>query len=477
MSGGRFSGKDLIEAGYDPGPWFAAVLKEAADRRLSHREALGLAGEAHRIWLESRPPCLGLQSPIDFHVNMTAENAFEAENMAAVVSGFAELTRTPTVIAGAVMPDACQAGPHGTIPVGGVIGARGAIHPGMHSADICCSMFVTVLDTPDAERVLDAAAGITHFGPGGRHDGRFGLPAELAARFEANPFLGEDRILHAARSHLGTQGDGNHFFYVGRMADDRVAMVTHHGSRGVGGLLYKKGMRVAEEFRQKLSPETMKANAWIPSNSREGEAYWEALQILRDWTRLNHQVLHDAVVESLGLEIDGRLWNEHNFVFREDDVFWHAKGATPVHHGYLPDSDGVQIIPMNMAQPILLVSGERNGRNLGFAPHGAGRNLSRTAHKRLKAGKTDREIFEEETAHIDARFHCARIDISELPSAYKDAESVQRDIERFDLCRVVERIRPHGCVMAGDWEADAPWKRPKIASEDPAPEADGGPGF
>lgn len=462
---GHFSARDLVLAGYEPAAWFDAYVAEVEAKRLSQSQALRGAAAAQKAWIEAQPKTIPLQDGRAFHLNMTAETPEESETMAQVTESFRALMRTPTVIAGAVMPDACMAGSMGSITVGGVIGAKGAIHPGMHSADICCSMFVTVLDTADADRVLETAAGITHFGPYGRNDKRFSLPRDLEARFRGNAFLDDGRILRAAEVQLGTQGDGNHFFYVGRMADDRVAMVTHHGSRGVGGMLYKKGMRIAEDIRQKLSPETLKANAWIPSDSRDGEAYWEALQIVRDWTKENHRVLHDAVAGDLGLKVDRRLWNEHNFVFREGDVFWHAKGATPIHKGFLPDSEGVQIVPMNMAQPILLVSGERNETNLGFAPHGAGRNLSRTQHRRAKSGRTDAEIFAEETAGLDIRFFCNRIDVSELPSAYKDADSVQRDMERFNLARVVERIQPYGSVMAGDIEADAPWKKPRSAAD------------
>jgi RNA-splicing ligase RtcB len=134
----------------------------------------------------------------------------------------------------------------------------------------------------------------------------------------------------------------------------------------------------------------------------------------------------------------------------------------------LPDTAGVQIVPLNMSQPILFVRGTRNDVNLGFAPHGAGRNLSRTQHKRLHAGRTDAEIFEAETRGIDARFFCGRIDVSELPSAYKDADRVQADMERFALCEVVDRIRPYGAIMAGDHEFDAPWKKKaKAKSESP----------
>jgi tRNA-splicing ligase RtcB len=111
-----------------------------------------------------------------------------------------------------------------------------------------------------------------------------------------------------------------------------------------------------------------------------------------------------------------------------------------------------------MAQPILIVEGETTANNLGFAPHGAGRNLSRTRHKYSKADKTKEEWFAEETQGIDARFFFNEIDISELPSAYKNAEEVKRQIIDFKLARTVDEVQPYGCIMAGDWEVNAPWR-------------------
>lgn len=92
----------------------------------------------------------------------------------------------------------------GTIPVAGVAVAKDAIHPGMHSVDICCSMFVSVVEGLDPKDLLDTRHRITHFGPGGRQDQRFTLPSGLCARMEANSFLNNPRILLAAQAHLGT---------------------------------------------------------------------------------------------------------------------------------------------------------------------------------------------------------------------------------------------------------------------------------
>ncbi|MDT9702579.1 hypothetical protein, partial [Streptomyces sp. P17] len=70
-----------------------------------------------------------------------------------------ELMRTPTIVRGAVMPDACPSGSApGTIPVGGVVATRDAIHPGFHSADICCSMAVSFFeDDMNPSALLDIA--------------------------------------------------------------------------------------------------------------------------------------------------------------------------------------------------------------------------------------------------------------------------------------------------------------------------------
>ncbi len=460
------TGKDLIANGYEPAPWFGDVLKEANAKSLSLSQTLRLAKSTHEAIAtaeaERRAREVPLrEAPLPYNRNITVDNEGEEANVAAVTATFDELMRTPTLEQGAVMPDACPAGPLGTIPVGGVVAARNAIHPGMHSADICCSMTATVVDGVSPAELLDAIHAVTHFGPGGRpRHAEIALPKDLRDAFDENPFLSDGKLRQRARSDFTTCGDGNHFNFVGiSEATGKTVLVSHFGSRGPGALLYKAGMAVAERFRQELSPETLPGNAWIPLDTEEGRDYWAALQIMREWTKQSHAHLHDAAIAQLGARATAsdRLWNEHNFCFKEDDtkgsLIWHAKGATPIHNPLLPDTAGTQIVPLNMSQPILFVQGERNATNLGFAPHGAGRNLSRTAHKRLHEGRTDAEIFAEETAGIDARFFCGRIDISELPSAYKDADRVQADMKAFGLADVTDRILPHGAIMAGDQQA------------------------
>lgn len=453
----KISGDDLIQMGYRQGKWMKNALKHINKHRLD--------GEVLEEYLKQFkfPDPIELHTePKEFSINIEAETLLEEKNVKNVINSMRTLMRTPTLVSGALMPDACPAGPDGTIPVGGIAVAKNAIHPGMHSADICCSVMLSDLGDVAPKEVLDAAFNSTHFGPGGRDKNtEFRFPTDLLNAFESNDFLNDEHMISIARSHLGTQGDGNHFLFVGTSKKSgHTMMVTHHGSRGPGARLYDKGMKVAERFRKELSPATKKQNAWIPYDTEEGVAYWEALQIIRHWTKVNHEMLHDAVAVKLNLEIKDRYWNEHNFVFKDDDLFYHAKGATPLDEKFMPDITGPRLIPLNMSEPVLIVEGGTTANNLGFAPHGAGRNMSRTQHRRSKTG-TDRNIFREETKGLDIRFFSNQIDITELPSAYKDAQSVRQQMATFDLGTIIDEVLPYGSIMAGDWQKNAPWRRKK----------------
>jgi tRNA-splicing ligase RtcB (3'-phosphate/5'-hydroxy nucleic acid ligase) len=449
------NGNNLIELGFTPNKWFSEAIQHINESQLSQQEMMAFLEQ-----FKTKPMIELHKEPVPYVLNIKAENELEAENIQSVILTMNEVMKTPTVVSGSVMPDACPAGSIGTIPVGGVVVARNAIHPGMHSADICCSVMLTDFGKIDPKLIMDAAHASTHFGGGGRErDDQYRMPENLLKAFEGNRLLNEERFIQVARKHLGTQGDGNHFLFVGISKNTgNTMMITHHGSRGVGAKLFDKGMKIAEKFRKVISKDTLKQNAWIPFDTEEGQEYWNALQVIREWTKQNHICIHDATAEKVDARIENRFWNEHNFVFKDGDLFYHAKGATPLNEKFMPDITGPRLIPLNMAEPVLIVSGDTTDSNLGFAPHGAGRNMSRTAHKRSKAEKSISEIFEEETVGLDIRFFSGEIDISELPSAYKNAESVRTQMEEFGLGTVLDEVLPYGSIMAGDWLKNAPWR-------------------
>jgi tRNA-splicing ligase RtcB (3'-phosphate/5'-hydroxy nucleic acid ligase) len=452
------SGQDLIDAGYSQGDWFRGALA-AANTVLRSGGTFEAGLEAAKAFVPGPVMTLRSSGETELHMNIDAEDDDERDNVERVRATMVELMRTPVIKAGAVMPDACPAGAHGEIPVGGVVVSEG-IHPGMHSADICCSLAVSVMPGISPKALLDAVQELTHFGPGGRERGKQLRPSEsLVTAFESNELLRDG--VSGMIDHFATQGDGNHFAYVGSMnSSGETVLVTHHGSRGPGARLYGKGMRLAERRRRDISPETQPHNAWISADTADGDLYWDALQIIRQWTKENHYRIHDMAAEKVSAKTTDRFWNEHNFVFRKSDgLFYHAKGATPAFDGWAQDATDLTVIPLNMVEPILIVRGSNAGHGLGFSPHGAGRNFSRTKHKARIGDRPVADVFAEETKGIDARFFSGAIDVSELPSAYKNAASVRRQIETYKLAEVVDEVLPYGTIMAGDWQSNAPWRK------------------
>jgi tRNA-splicing ligase RtcB (3'-phosphate/5'-hydroxy nucleic acid ligase) len=456
------SGQDLINAGYKQGNWFRHAM-DAANAVLREGGSWEEGMAAVKPCVPGPTLCLKAHGETPYFINIDIEEEAERDNVEKVKQTMDVLMRTPVITSGAVMPDACPAGPLGTIPVGGVVASEG-IHPGMHSADICCSMAISVFPGVDPKVLLDAVHAVTHFGPGGRERGKQQMPPdEVIKRFEANGLLRDG--LSGMRDHFATQGDGNHFAYVGTMkSSGETVLVTHHGSRGPGARLYDKGMKLAEQHRRDVSPETLPQNAWIKADTTDGDLYWDALQAMRLWTKANHYRIHDLAAEGVGAKVADRFWNEHNFVFRKSDgLFYHGKGATPAFDGWADDATDLTIIPLNMAEPILIVRGSNAAHGLGFSPHGAGRNFSRTRHIANLGDRQVADVFAEETKGLDARFFSGTVDVSELPSAYKNAQSVRRQIESYKLAEVVDEVMPFGTIMAGDWQADAPWRKRKDA--------------
>ena len=257
----KITGHTLKALGFRQGKWMKDAITHINENELKNEDMLA--------YLEQfkSPDTIELHAkPVKFSINIKAENELEQDNIITVINSMQTLMKTPTLVDGAIMPDACPAGPDGTIPVGGVAVAKNAIHPGMHSADICCSVMLTDFGKVDPKTILDTAHANTHFGPGGRdRDSQFRFPKELLGAFEANYFLNEGNMIQIARSHLGTQGDGNHFLFVGTSKKTgNTMLVTHHGSRGPGAKLYDKGMKIAERFRQGFVPKHQKRKCLDP---------------------------------------------------------------------------------------------------------------------------------------------------------------------------------------------------------------------
>ena len=482
--------RDLLAAGWSENRRLGAALRRARELEASGLEREMALARLEREFPKTQPLIAPRVHAAPLALAVDAETPEEAVNVASARARITELLHTPVVRAGVLMPDICPAGGGAaTIPVGGVIAVENAIIPGAHSADICCSMFATFFPAnhPVGE-LMDHLQAVTHFGAGGRPRGKQFTSAVLDEPVWENPFL--KGLRSRAQDFLGTQGDGNHFAYLGRIrfsdaqraaiaaaghaglaetiaghgAGELHVLVTHHGSRGLGADLYKRGQAAARRWCDEFARGIPDAACWLPADTEEGRAYWEALQYIARWTRENHAVLHDAFLRRVGLRPLARLGNEHNFVWKRGEVFLHGKGATPAWR----DSEGrplLGLIPLNMAREILLVLGADNADYLSFCPHGAGRNLSRSAMLRPYKdadGELDparvKQALADTTAGLDVRWYNGAPDLSESPLGYKDAAKVKAQIARFGLATLVGEIQPQGCIMAGE-APEPPWIR------------------
>lgn len=473
--------RDLLAAGWPEGRRIGAALRRARDL-----ENGGLAREHVLAELEKEfPKQLAVISPrpeaSPLAEAITPETAEETANVLSARARMLELLHVPVVKRGSIMPDACPSGGgRATIPVGGAIEVENAIIPGAHSADICCSMYASFFaDNHPIGEMMDHLFKTTHFGPGGRPRGFQMNSAVHEEPVWDNEFL--SGLRSRAQDFMGTQGDGNHFAYLGRIqfSDAQRAaletagytdlsqwierregkftvLVTHHGSRGLGADIYKRGQKAARKWCDENAKDIPDAAVWLPGDSVEGRAYWDALQYVARWTRENHAQLHAAFLRRIGQRALVQIGNEHNFVWKRGDSFFHGKGATPAWR----DAEGrplLGLIPLNMAREILLVLGSDNNDFLSFCPHGAGRNLSRSAMLRPYKdvdGEIDparvQQVLAENTAGLDIRWFCGAADLSESPLGYKDATKVKAQIAQFGLAQVVGEIQPQGCIMAGE---------------------------
>ena len=463
--------KDLLKAGYRPGPHLDEMLAYLAEQ-----QSRGIVERKYLFKLLKRkfgdpPPSFALrEKPAPCREAIRAETKEEKANLTKVRAKMAELLRVPIISGGSLMPDACPTGPApADIPVGGVIAVDNALIPAAHSSDICCSMFATFYKARTSVAAeLDALTTATRFGPGGRHHDDLVDHPVLHEDIWENKFL--KGLKDRAAIHLADQGDGNHFAFLGEIEiTDEIArhfqsaghsffqnfrgtlraLVTHHGSRSLGSHLYKRGLHAAIKETAKRADRIPPEAAWLAADSKEGCTYWEALQYLSRWTRANHESIHTRFLERIADDAVETIGNEHNFVWKRGTTYYHGKGATPAWK----DEQGRPLpglIPLNMAEPILLVLGNDNEKFHSFAPHGAGRNLSRTALlKQHRGADHRRHLIEHQTRNLDVRWFNGKPDLSETPIAYKNPREIRAQIKDFDLATIVAEIKPLGCLMAG----------------------------
>jgi tRNA-splicing ligase RtcB len=327
--------------------------------------------------------------------------------------------------------------------VGSVIPTLGAIIPAAVGVDIGCGMMavrtsLTASDLPDdlkglrseIERVVPH--GRTNHGGKGDRGAWFDLPAfaenawkrlrpDYDAIIQKYPRL--DR--GSTAEHLGTLGGGNHFVEVCLDEAQRVWIMLHSGSRGVGNRIGTHFIELAKkDMRQHLHNLPDQDLAYFT----EGRRALRRLRVRGVWAQRFARTNRDLMMASIlgcaaearrpaevhprrsGRELPPQLRGEGGALrcvgVRD------RKGAVRAGLGELG------IIPGSMGARSFIVRGKGNPDSFHSCSHGAGRAMSR--------GEANRRYTIEDHVKATEGVECRKDAdvIDETPMAYKDIDAV-----------------------------------------------------
>ena len=347
--------------------------------------------------------------------------------------------------------------------VGSVVPTEHAIVPACVGVDLGCGMLATRTTLSSSalgdngKALFDAISLAVPHGRtdnGGANDrGAWGdIPRGVAESWAAlgdlfGPIVEKTPRLDTKRQahQLGTLGGGNHFIEICVDEVDRVWVMLHSGSRGIGN-------RIGSHFIEIAKKEAERDHIVLPNRDlaylREGsdsfDDYVEALHWAQEYARINRALMMRYTLEAIAKVIpwEWTTWNHeavschHNYVNREThfgrQLWVTRKGAVSARAGELG------IIPGSMGAKSFIVRGKGNPDSLHSCSHGAGRVMSR--------GQAKREITAEMHAADTAGVVCRQDEEvrDESPRAYKRVEDVMA--AQADLVEIVATLKQAICV-------------------------------
>jgi tRNA-splicing ligase RtcB len=345
------------------------------------------------------------------------------------------LRRAPDVQQIAVMPDVHLAA---DVCVGIAMATSRLIYPQAVGGDIGCGMLAVALDVSADALTVPRVAGriladLASAVPPRRRNRReiVDQPHGLAADSLSDPRLDAFRRGEGALE-FATLGSGNHFIELQSDENERLWIVVHSGSRGIGQAIRDHHLTRAQPVKHGLSA--------VEAFTDPGAAYLHDSAFARRYADASRR----AIVEQAGAVLARRLnatvdWDtaistDHNHVAREHhngrDLWVHRKGAMPARPGV------AGMLPGSMGTLSFHVEGRGVPDSLCSSAHGAGRKWSRTAARsRFTECDLRRQM---EGVWFDCRLAARLRD--EAPGAYKDIRAVLR--AQSDLVKVTRTLRP-----------------------------------
>lgn len=353
----------------------------------------------------------------------------------------------------AAMPDV-HAGMGATI--GSVIATKGAVIPAAVGVDIGCGMLAARTNLTKHtfnERKLQRLM----------QEILFRVPVGFAQRSKENtrwkscepfeeplkeilfhePTMLDPMIKSEWHAQLGTLGGGNHFIELTVDDEDRLWIMLHTGSRGIGNIMASffiaRAKTLAKENGEEL-PDIYLAS--LKEGTEDFDLYMKAAHWAQDYAMANRQIILEDVIEALRVlkpstELEGEIVNcHHNYVAQEEhfgETIWVTrKGAIRAGLG----EKG--IIPGSMGACSYIVEGLGNEESFCSSSHGAGRKMSRTeAKKRFSVND-----LKAQTKGVVCRKDAGVLD--EIPKAYKSIDAVMAN--QSDLTKTLHELKQILCI-------------------------------
>jgi tRNA-splicing ligase RtcB len=341
--------------------------------------------------------------------------------------------------------------------VGSVIPTKKAIIPAAVGVDIGCGMMATrlsltanQLDEGSLRKVFaqisrDVPVGFgQHSDRDARSDAAKGFEKELRKILQKHAGI-EKRVGRNSSwvRQLGTLGGGNHFIEVCLDEADRVWIMLHSGSRGIGNAIGGHFIELAKKDAERNNVALPDRDlAYFPEGAQHFDDYVEAVGWAQDYARANREEMMDLVLGAMrrhlpSFEVTEEAVNcHHNYVEREshygERVWVTRKGAIRAGAGELG------IIPGSMGARSYIVRGKGAAESFLSCAHGAGRKMSRNAAQ--KCFKVEDLVHQ--THGVICRKDKGVID--EIPGAYKNIDEVMAN--QSDLVDVVHTLKQVICV-------------------------------
>ena len=353
----------------------------------------------------------------------------------------------------AAMPDV-HAGMGATI--GSVIATKGAVIPAAVGVDVGCGMLAVRTNLlreeftdQDLELLMVEILKCVPVGREQRHKTRIRKhvcePFEdgLADILSQEPDMLKPMVKSDWRAQMGTLGSGNHFIELAADEKNKLWIMLHTGSRGVGNTMASFFIKRAKELSKangEILPDINLAS--LKEGTDEFNLYMKAVDWAQVYAMTNRQEILKDVLEAIQVlrpeaQLEGEIVNcHHNYVVQEEhygETVWVTrKGAIRAGLG----EKG--IIPGSMGARSYIVEGLGSEESFCSTSHGAGRKMSRTEAKKhftvndLKK-QTDGVVCRKDEGVLD-----------EIPSAYKSIEEVMQN--QSDLTRTLHELKQVLCV-------------------------------